>query len=64
MTGPKVHPDTEGFWMDYKYKVAERLPGKFIKKGELDRVMYHYINDFTVEECAAWVLNERKRALL
>jgi hypothetical protein len=47
----KQHPNTPGFWMDYKLKVAKQLRGEYIKKGELDRVMYCYINDISVDDC-------------
>jgi len=60
----KNHPDTPGFWMDYKVKVAEQLPGKFIKKGELDRVMYNYINNASVDDCVAFIKNMRRQELL
>ena len=60
----KNHPDTEGFWMDYKLKVADQLPGKFIKKGELDRVMYHYINGISIDECVTFVKDQRRKELL
>ena len=60
----KNHPDTADFWMDYKRRVAELLPGQFVKKSELDRVMYHYINDFSVEECATFIKGKRREALM
>lgn len=60
----KNHPDTEGFWMDYKNKVAALAPGGFIKKSELDRVMYYYINDLSVEDCAAFLKSKRRQELM
>lgn len=61
---PKDHPDTSGFWLDYRDRVAANLPGGIIRKGELDRLMNFYINDKTVDECVAWVIEQRKQALL
>lgn len=60
----KNHPNTPGFWMDYRDKVAEQLPGKIIKKGELDRLMCNYINDVSVEDCVAFIKNRRREELM
>lgn len=64
MSAPKQHPNTPGFWLDYRDKVAAKLPNQIIKKGELDRIMTFYINDHDIDECVAWIIQQRRNALL
>lgn len=60
----KNHPNTPGFWMDFRDRVALQLPGAIIKRGELDRLMCFYINGHSPEECVEWVKQKRKEALM
>ena len=58
------HPNTPGFWLEYRDKVAALLPGQIIKKRELEQVMSYYINDHSPEDCATDLKAIRKQALL
>jgi hypothetical protein len=46
----KIHPNTPNFFLDYKYKVVDKL-GRDLKKGEIEVVMRCYINDYSVDFC-------------
>ena len=63
MTNPKIHPNTPGMYLEYKYKVGEMV-GSPLRKSEVEYTMSCYINDVSPESCAADIQRKRREALL
>lgn len=59
----KIHPDTPGFYMEFKYKVGE-LVGRPLKKREVEQTMTDYIHSRSVEECAGGIKDTARRELM
>lgn len=47
----RIHPNTPGFYLEFKYKVGD-LVGRPLKKREVEKTMSYYINDMSPEDCA------------
>lgn len=59
----KVHPNTPGMYMEYKYKVGDMV-GSPLKKREVELTMSCYINDISPQDCADQIKQARRKELL
>lgn len=59
----KSHPNTPGFYLEFKYTVGE-LVGRPLKKREVEKTMYYYINDMSPEDCAKDIQRTARQDLM